>query len=81
LNYLGSIEMSWFNSKEINQIRELIEKYIRYLEEIDSARDRAAITHEEINSIYSEHSTKLCMHYLLWLQSFYPLVSLQDYWE
>jgi zinc transporter len=54
LNYLGSIEISWFNPKEINQIQELIEKYIHYLEEIDSARDRAAITHEEINSIYSE---------------------------
>ncbi len=54
LNYLGEIEISWFNPKAINQIRELIEKYIHYLEEIDSARDRAAITHEEINSIYSE---------------------------
>ncbi len=54
LNYLGSLHISWFNSREINQIRELIEKYIRYLEEIDSVRDRAAITHEEINSIYSE---------------------------
>ena len=54
LYYLGTIDISWFNPKEIMQIRELSEKYIRYLEEIDSVRDRAAITHEEINSIYSE---------------------------
>jgi len=58
LNYLGRIEISWFNPKEINKIRELIEKYIHYMEEIDSARDRAAITHEEINSIYSEQLNK-----------------------
>jgi len=54
LNYLGAIEISWFKRKEIYKIKELTEKYIRYLEDIDSARDRAAITHEEINSIYSE---------------------------
>ncbi|MCS5421902.1 MULTISPECIES: zinc transporter ZntB [Psychrilyobacter] len=54
LHYLDSLEMPWFKLKEIYKLKELTEKYIRYLEEIDSARDRAAITHEEINSIYSE---------------------------
>lgn len=54
LNHLDNIEMSWFKLKDIYKIRELTERSIRYLEEIDSARDRAAITHEEINSIYSE---------------------------
>lgn len=53
-NNLSSMEISWFKSSKLYKIRELSEKYFRYLDEIDSARDRAAITHEEINSIYSE---------------------------
>jgi len=58
LNYLGTIEVSWFKRKDLYKIKELTEKYIRYLEDIDSARDRAAITHEEINGIYSEQLNK-----------------------
>lgn len=54
LDYLDSLEMSWFKLKDIYKIKELTEKYIRYLEDIDSARDRAALTYEEINGIYSE---------------------------
>ncbi len=58
LNYLGTLEIQWFKSKELYKIKELSEKNMRYLEDIDSARDRAAITHEEINSIYSEQLNK-----------------------
>lgn len=54
LNYLGNVEISWFEPKDFYKMRELVEKYIRYLEDIDSARDRASLIYEEINSIYSE---------------------------
>ncbi len=58
LKDLTTMEMSWFAPRKNSEIRELTEKYIRYLEEIDSIRDRAVITHEEINSIYSEKLNK-----------------------
>ena len=65
--------MSWFKNTENYKIKELTEKYIRYLADIDSARDRAAITYEEINSIYSEQLNKIMYVLSLVATIFLPL--------
>ena len=41
-----------------NRIREIAERTTRFVEDIDSARDRAAIAHEELNNRLSEQMNK-----------------------
>lgn len=54
----SQITCSDLTSPIISDLRELNEKYSRYQEKIESLRDKAAITHEEVNTIYSERLNK-----------------------
>lgn len=48
----------WLDDIAKAHIREIAERTSRFVEDIDSARDRAAITHEELNNRLSEQMNK-----------------------
>ena len=58
LGRLQSERISWLNDAEKVRIREVTERTARFVDDIDSARDRAAITQEELNSRLSEQMNK-----------------------
>jgi len=47
-------KISWLNADHIIQIREINDALLRHIENLDAARDRAAVTQEELNSRLSE---------------------------
>ena len=50
--------IEWFSDKAKLHLRELLERTARFVEDLDSARDRAAITQEELNNRLSEQMNK-----------------------
>ncbi len=47
-------KVSWLDANHIIQIREVNDALLRHIENLDAARDRAAVTQEELNSRLSE---------------------------
>ncbi|HEC58070.1 hypothetical protein LCGC14_0631210 [marine sediment metagenome] len=47
-------KVSWIDNDHIIQIREVNDALIRHIENLDAARDRAAVTQEELNNRLSE---------------------------
>ena len=58
LTRLQNERLEWFGDKAKSQIRELSERTARFVEDLDLARDRAAITQEELNNRLSEQMNK-----------------------
>lgn len=58
LGRLYNERISWLSDIEKVRIREITERTARFIDDIDSARDRAAITQEELNSRLSEQMNK-----------------------
>ncbi|MDX1778016.1 MAG: zinc transporter ZntB [Thermodesulfobacteriota bacterium] len=54
LTKLYSESLSWMRSDDKIRIREVTDRLIRYLEDLDSARDRASVTQEELANRISE---------------------------
>ena len=54
LSRLCHEKLSWMGNNSILRLREVADQQIRYVEELDSIRDRAMIIHEEIVSSLSE---------------------------
>lgn len=50
--------ISWLSDIDRVHVREVAERTARFIDDIDSARDRAAITQEELNSRLSEQMNK-----------------------
>lgn len=50
--------ISWLTEREHAQLREVAERTARFVEDVDSARERAAVTQEELNSRLSEQMNK-----------------------
>ena len=50
--------LSWLSNSDRAHLREITERTARFVEDLDSARERAAITHEELNSKLSEQMNK-----------------------
>jgi zinc transporter len=50
--------ISWINEIDHARLREVAERTARFVEDIDSAKDRASITHEELNNKLSEQMNK-----------------------
>ena len=48
----------WLNDKDRAHLREVAERSARFVEDVDSARDRAAITQEELNNRIAEQMNK-----------------------
>ncbi len=55
---LQNERFSWLNDIDRVRIREIAERTARFIDDIDSARDRAAITQEELNNRLSEQMNK-----------------------
>ncbi len=55
---LQSERVAWFGPLDPIHIREVAERTARYVDDLDSARDRAAITQEELNSRLAEQMNK-----------------------
>lgn len=55
---LSQIAFTGLTPPLLTDLKELTEKYCRYQEKIESLRDKAAITHEELNTIYNERLNK-----------------------
>ncbi|MBK5102943.1 MAG: zinc transporter ZntB [Burkholderiales bacterium] len=51
---LSSEKFSWLNEPDRRHLREVADKLIRYVEELDSVRDRASVTQEELVGKLSE---------------------------
>ena len=55
---LQNERLEWLSDKVKSRLRELSERTARFIEDLDSARDRAAITQEELNNRLSEQMNK-----------------------
>ena len=55
---LQNERVPWLDDTGKAQLREIAERTARFVEDIDSARERAAITHEELSSRLSEQMNK-----------------------
>ena len=55
---LQNERLEWLNEKVKMRLREMSERTARFVEDLDSARDRAAITQEELNNRLSEQMNK-----------------------
>ena len=73
LTRLYNERISWLGDQERAHIREIGERTTRYVEDLDSARDRAAITNEELNSRLSEQMNKTMYIISLVAAIFLPL--------
>ena len=54
LSHLVSERVAWLEESDRLRLREVADRTARYVEDLDSARDRAAVTQEELNSRLSE---------------------------
>jgi zinc transporter len=54
ISRLQTERVSWLDEMDRAHLREMADRTTRYVEDLDSARDRAAVAHEELNSRLSE---------------------------
>ena len=54
LNVLTNVQVSWFNDETRPRLREISDRLVRYIEDIDSVRERAALIQEELQSQLAE---------------------------
>lgn len=74
LNRLQSERVPWLMDDDRNRLREITDRTIHYVEELDSARDRAAVTQEELNGRLSEQVEKRMYVLALVAAIFLPLM-------
>lgn len=55
---IAEVNIEWFNNGKATRFKEIAEKYNRYIDDIRTARERATITQEELNSITNERLSK-----------------------
>ena len=70
---LQNEHVSWLRDADKIHLRESAERTARFVEDLDSARDRAAITQEELNSRLSEQMSKTMYILSLVAAIFLPL--------
>jgi len=70
---LQNERVSWLRDVDKMHLRESAERTARFVEDLDSARDRAAITQEELNSRLSEQMSKTMYVLSLVAAIFLPL--------
>jgi zinc transporter len=58
LSRLASIPMPWLDAAQRAWVAEAADRMMRAIEELDAARDRAAVTHEEVSSHLAELSNQ-----------------------
>lgn len=55
---LSTQPQAWLSDRQQAQLREIADRTIRYLEDLDAARERAAVTQEELNSRLADQMNK-----------------------
>ncbi len=55
---LSAQPLAWLTDRQRAQLREIADRTIRYLEDLDAARERAAVTQEELNSRLADQMNK-----------------------
>jgi zinc transporter len=55
---LHSEKVDWINDMERMRLREIADRTMRYVEDLDAIRDRAAVTQEELNNRLAEQMNK-----------------------
>lgn len=55
---LHNERVDWLGDAERMRLREVADRTIRYVEDLDSIRERAAVTQEELNSRLTEHMNR-----------------------
>ncbi len=55
---LSAQPLAWLSDRQRAQLREIADRTIRYLEDLDAARERAAVTQEELNSRLADQMNK-----------------------
>ena len=58
MSYLQSERLSWLSDMNRSQLREVGDKLLRYIENLDEIRDRAAVTQEELAGRISDQMNK-----------------------
>jgi zinc transporter len=58
ISRLQTERVSWLDEMNRAHLREVADRTTRYVEDLDSARDRAAVAHEELNSRLSEQMNR-----------------------
>lgn len=58
INRLQAEKIAWLNDTHKMSLRDVVDRVTRYVEDLDSARDRAAVTQEELMSRLSEQVEK-----------------------
>lgn len=56
--HLHTEKVDWLNEMERMRLREIADRTTRYVEDLDSIRDRATVTQEELNSRLAEQMNK-----------------------
>lgn len=73
LGYLQSTKVGWLQDADRLRLREISDRLIRYVEEMDSVRDRSVVLHEELVSRLSEQMNKRMYALSLVATIFMPL--------
>lgn len=58
LSRLQTERVSWMGEMDRAHLREITDRTTRYVEDLDSARDRAAVAHEELNARVAEQMNR-----------------------
>lgn len=58
MSHLLIEEVSWIGNRDRGHLREITDRVTRYVEDLDSIRDRAAVTHEELASRLAEQTNR-----------------------
>lgn len=58
MNQLWAAQASWIQDQDRGRLRELADRVTRYVEDLDSIRDRAAVTQEELNARLAEQTNR-----------------------
>jgi zinc transporter len=73
MNRLVNENLSWLGELNRLQLREINDRLIRYIEDIDEVRDRAALTHEELFAHVSEQINERSYVFTVVATIFLPL--------
>lgn len=73
LGYIQGLKISWLQDADRLRLREVADRLFRYVEELDSIRDRSVVLHEELVSQLSEEMNKRMYMLSLVATIFMPL--------
>lgn len=58
MSRLQTEQVSWLDTMQRARLREVADRTTRYVEDLDSARERAAVTQDELNNLLSDQMNK-----------------------